>query len=52
MTDETGHEIIEEMFIDNNIDINANEDDWYDTNDRITIINDLNAWLSPCFEQT
>jgi hypothetical protein len=52
MTEETGHEIIEEMFIDNNIDINANEDDWYDTIDRITIINDLNAWLSPCFEQT
>ncbi len=44
ITEETGLENID------NIDINANDYDLYDTNDRITIINDLNEWLSPCFQ--
>jgi hypothetical protein len=45
VTEETGLENI-----DNNIDINANDYDLYDTNDRVTIINDSNEWLSPCFQ--
>jgi hypothetical protein len=45
---ETGPEIVEEMYIDNNVEINNNE--FYDSNDKITIINDMNDWLSPCFQ--
>lgn len=44
----TGLEIIEEMFIDNNIEINNNEVS--DQNDKIIIINNMNEWLSPCFQ--
>jgi uncharacterized protein involved in tolerance to divalent cations len=40
----TALEIIEEMFIDNNIEIN---NEISDKNDKITIINDTNEWLSP-----
>jgi hypothetical protein len=43
LNEETGPDVIEEMFIENNIEI-------MDPNDKITIIDNMDEWLSPCFE--